>query len=693
MNYNCCQRIIRLSVQKFLKDHPDFSIHKGLYYWLNVKYRFRMAMAGVRIPLSQVLVNIGYTLSFLCYWHEDIKVNKGSGMNMKTHFITKETLRDSVNCCIGLVNYIRIMRDLGISESLCFQNLSWRGSQSCEDLFASLGGYNMITGRRTFTFQQAILAVNNALAKIFAENKYGMDNLNRFTRSGAIDKERLLLIDDEIAEGWDEHQKDLLSKFNDNMIGDYIQQGVNECVVTIKDMGQNLVASTPSGKLRDSFVADPNSIFKYEEIFANIESLSSHETVIDEELNRIVTDSIPPGLGSYEGVVESDEEGDEEGDETQWDELERVSSAIENILGDTERKEEEKVENEPSSPEGKKLRYEYHVYNTPEDDPDTAEKHDVRKVVANINHNIAWNTTSKDRLRRVMSSSTVGSTKDSAAVASNSMTEEELEDMCIYAGCVITALFMDCPGVPHGVRYYVGVVQRFLEKVGNTMKRLRFCKIKMTELTDNMFVVVTWLTAKPQEGETITTASKFQCIPNLMIKDNIQLCPIKNILRTVTLHADTDRIHFTMDPADLEWCKNWVHETVEGLEDGTISNSNSQAKNKNGAAASNKRKAPSQSTATIPTRASKRRNKSSVEDEAGDTYSRTYTPSTRRSTEQTYMFSKEQTVRAPFKKDVFDATIIDLKTLLDGTIMYHVKCPHEQEGWDCTEQELIENNP
>ncbi len=76
--------------------------------------------------------------------------------------------------------------------------------------------------------------------------------------------------------------------------------------------------------------------------------------MIAEEVNRTVTDSIPPGLGSYEGVVESDEEGDE----TQWEELEQVSSAIENILGDTEREEEEKVENKPSSPEGKKLRYE-----------------------------------------------------------------------------------------------------------------------------------------------------------------------------------------------------------------------------------------------------------------------------------------------------------------------------------------------
>ena len=85
-----------------------------------------------------------------------------------------------------------------------------------------------------------------------------------------------------------------------------------------------------------------------------------------------------------------------------------------------------------------------------------------------------------------------------------------------------------------------------------------------------------------------------------MINDNVELCPIKNILRTVTLNADVDGLNYTIDPSHLEWCNNWLRDTVEGLENGTISNSSLQPRNVNSKPqvnnteiASKKRKSPS----------------------------------------------------------------------------------------------------
>jgi hypothetical protein len=100
-----------------------------------------------------------------------------------------------------------------------------------------------------------------------------------------------------------------------------------------------------------------------------------------------------------------------------------------------------------------------------------------------------------------------------------------------------------------------------------------------------------------------------------------------------------------------------------------------------------------QSTATIANAAAKKRKKTSAQEKAGDAYGRTYNTSNRRSSEPTYKFSINQTVKAPFDGEVFQPNIINITTLLDGTIKYHVRCPDEVGGWDCTERELIDHNP
>lgn len=117
---------------------------------------------------------------------------------------------------------------------------------------------------------------------------------------------------------------------------------------------------------------------------------------------------------------------------------------------------------------------------------------------------------------------------------------------------------------------YYGMVTKIYEQSGKKYTRIRHKKINLKELTDSIYVTCSWLTATPLDNETLATCSRFQCLPSRMMKDNVELCPSKNILRTISIKPEDGGTHLFIDSVDLNSCMQWLKLTIEGLEEGII---------------------------------------------------------------------------------------------------------------------------
>ena len=157
MGFICAQKLINRNAQRAVleKKAVKGNLLDGIQYWQLCKYRYRMALLGMYIPLDQIFKYIGYVITFLFIWYHNVKEDENLKMNK--NFITTEAFRDCIISCINRVNLIRYARDLGSKCKRCYSP----GTQDCELLFALIGGFTFNTGKREYTFTQALRACSN----------------------------------------------------------------------------------------------------------------------------------------------------------------------------------------------------------------------------------------------------------------------------------------------------------------------------------------------------------------------------------------------------------------------------------------------------------------------------------------------------------------------------------------------------
>lgn len=125
---------------------------KGTRLYLELCYKFVEIFCSGSASLQKRILLASHVVNFLRIWRW--WVYRNPALNMKDHFVTKQTFMDVSLACHAAVLLMKAARDFTPDEELC---LAKCGSDCCEDFFSQNGSWVM--NRHNYTYGDMLMAL------------------------------------------------------------------------------------------------------------------------------------------------------------------------------------------------------------------------------------------------------------------------------------------------------------------------------------------------------------------------------------------------------------------------------------------------------------------------------------------------------------------------------------------------------
>ena len=147
-NWPSVQRCCRRRVLRLLRTMNGAGMARslGTYFYYRMLWRFIHIYYSTKTPLGTRIMYASYVIHFLARWRMWVKKHTGTGINLKTSYISREAHTDAMIACHNVINVILLFRDRHDNLPVCLRKL---GSDCCEKLFSEHGSW--VVNKRNYT--------------------------------------------------------------------------------------------------------------------------------------------------------------------------------------------------------------------------------------------------------------------------------------------------------------------------------------------------------------------------------------------------------------------------------------------------------------------------------------------------------------------------------------------------------------
>lgn len=509
MDLKQIQSLIKLKVQNRMaaSDNDKAEINLATRLYMKVIWRMRMIYLGINVPLKERIKFCAFVIRFLFGWFNNVA--EAPHLNHKDHFITMEAFRDCLICCCYFINIIRLTRDTSNGSEL---GLDLSGTQCCEDIFSAIGKWGILKAQvRNEIYADMLLT----LRKLFRTELSGFKN--KFSRNKNYSYEAQDMLDDERECGWMEVMEADLNEFDDKVIAEWLDKGVEEANTDLSSLG-----------VSTDFSIDYSKVY-FNTSCTSSEARQSNDAadLVDNEYEEVIGEEVQRALALYELA-------------------EAIPDVASNEVAHGNDGEGRKAAPQANEGDASKSKNAYLVKSR--EDP-TIEQ-DVRIVLSSIN-NYLCSTTSKDRNVKIISAAVSSALKKKShtkkppsfpTVASSNMQTLRLNpidslEASLMINTFVAAIFLDGLA-PEGVRFWIGRINSMINRPTSTKGIVMRKPISFANMPASLHLRCFWyVPIVDEENDSIYTTKRYRLDASQVGQDNAIEMQAKFIICLPVMHS------------------------------------------------------------------------------------------------------------------------------------------------------------